>query len=156
VEPSNRPDGRFDMCRKERQRDIRIGHGLSPLREMTRCAYAAAQPLFATPSLALEEALPRLGGSFASPGQARTLPSWSGPLARVSARAPRRPSVTGRRSSRRQASGRAFCAPPLSKSRGPSGAASQFLHYGGNGRALFAVEDRKHLSLLRVRPAGVV
>src|SRR3984893_17802431 len=30
-----------------------------------------------------------------------------------------------RRSSRRQASGRAFCAPPLSKSRGPSGAASQ-------------------------------
>src|ERR1700730_7530778 len=30
-----------------------------------------------------------------------------------------------RRSSRRQASGRAFCAPPLSKSRGPNGAARQ-------------------------------
>jgi hypothetical protein len=29
VEPSDRPDGLFDMSRKERQRGVRVGHSLS-------------------------------------------------------------------------------------------------------------------------------
>jgi hypothetical protein len=31
MEPSNRPDGLFDLSRKERQRDVRFDHGLAPL-----------------------------------------------------------------------------------------------------------------------------
>jgi hypothetical protein len=45
VEPSDRLDGFFDMGRKERQRDVRVGHGLFSITRRTAGWHVTATPL---------------------------------------------------------------------------------------------------------------